>query len=256
MTRQASQPASSAARLVAKPREDTALASDLRAVMHHRLGHAMAFALAGASVWFFAVRPLERAYAERVDERESLESKISRSNATATNGPSAQELAKQLNKHLTDIRSWSELSNDQRGLYDALTRLAATTHVRLERIEPTNGQNITPIANNAAGTPQPRSRRGRQAAATPQAGWSGRTVGHRLSVVGTYENISDFIASCESDLGATKVVSFRIGSEAVREDTPGVVEATLETTHLALIPPAATKRPDGVAAASAQGGAQ
>jgi hypothetical protein len=246
--------ATPAARAAAKPREDSGLAGDLRAVMHHRLGHALAIACAGACVWFFAVRPVERAYATRIEERESLESKIASSKAKATGGPSAQEQAMQLRELLNDVKTWSEASRDQRGLYDALTRLAASANVRLERIEPTTGQSIVPIVNASTGTVQPRSRRGRNAAATTPAGWSGRTVGHRLAITGTYEQISDFIAACETDLGATKVLTFRISSEAVRADKPGVVEATLETIHLALTPPTPEARRDGAPTQQAEGG--
>jgi hypothetical protein len=79
-------------------------------------------------------------------------------------------------------------------------------------------------------------------------------VGHRLAITGTYEQISDFIAACETDLGATKVLTFRISSEAVRADKPGVVEATLETIHLALTPPAPEARRDGTPVQQAEGG--
>jgi hypothetical protein len=229
------------------------IASDLRAVMHHRLGHALGLACAAACVWFFAVRPIERAHAVRLDERDALEARMARHQQSAPAGPSAREQAAQLDRLLNDVQAWSEPSHDQRGLYDGLTRLAAENGVRLERIDPTSGQNIAPVASAAATTAQPRSRRSRAAAATPQASWSGRTVGHRLSITGTYQQISDFIASCETDLGATKVVAFRVTSEAAREGQPGVVEATLETVHLALIPPPPQARSEA-SPADAEGG--
>jgi hypothetical protein len=199
------------------------------------------------------VRPVERAYEERARERETLEAKVARSVATVPTTSSAREYAGQLDGLLTDIRAWSEPSHDQRGLYDALTRLAAATNVRLERIDPTNGQSIAPnVLSNTA--PQPRSRRNRSAEVGSQAGWAGRTVGHRLSITGRYEHISEFIAACETDLGATKVLTFRIGSEPVREDQPGIVEATLETVHLALLPPVTAARAQDGPANSTNGG--
>lgn len=235
-------------------RVDSALVSDLRDVMHRRLGHALALACAAGCVWFFAVRPVERAYAARVTERETLEAKVARSSEVVPASHSAQAYAAELNGLLTDIRSWSEPSHDQRGLYDALTRLAAATHVRLERIDPTSGQSIAPNVANTSASSQPRSRRNRSQQATSQAAWTGRTVGHRLLITGTYEHISEFIAACETDLGATKVLTFRIGSEPVREDQPGIVEATLETVHLALIPPAPAARSQDGPASATEGG--
>ncbi|GEM_PF-1140440 len=225
------------------PAATSSFADDFRAVMHQRLGQAAMFALASGAIWYYLVQPIEKSYAAKLQEREAIKSRIERFTNDGTPGEDFRGQAVSLDKRLANILAWTSASSDPRGLYDAITRLAAAHGVQLERIEPTAGQTINATSVSAPAVDMPRSRRGRAAVAKTAISttWTGRTVGHRLTISGTYAQIADFIASCETDLGASKVVSFRFRSDAFDESRPGVIEATLETIHLALVPPTVAK---------------
>lgn len=177
--------------------------------------------LAACAAWALLVRPLENKAAAQhallANSQREVEQFEDGSETVADLAPAIDSMRKQLDT----VYNRAALSGDPGRLYDALRRLATSTNVRIERIEPST-------ARQAAHTGQ------RQ----PHEVIAG-TSGYTIEVTGTYAAVAEFVNACESQLGASRVGTFRIASSAPTSvgQTP-VVSAVVETVHLSLTPPA------------------
>lgn len=177
-------------------------------------------ALAACAAWALLVRPLEHKAAAQhallANSQREVEQFEDGSQTVADLAPAIDSMRKQL----VTVYSRAAISGDSGRLYDALRRLATSTSVRIERIEPSTARQAA-----HSGQHQPRE-------------VIAETSGYTVEVTGTYAAVADFINACENQLGASRVTTFRMASSAPTPDgqTP-IVSAVVETVHLRLSPP-------------------
>lgn len=210
---------------------------DTADVLRKRMTHSLLLACAAGALWYFAVQPLEHTYASQLTNKESLETKVAAYGSTEHEDKQIDNAVKAMNSKLDSVTQWAESSGDPSALYDAINSLASKYQVTLQRIEPTAQQDVQGKTQAAAPV-----RRNRRAAATTPATdttqWRAKSMSHRMTVVGTYQAISEFVGACERELGASKVRSIAIHQSMNANDPSDRLSADIETVHLTL------KRPD------------
>ena len=188
-----------------------------------------AMTLLAAGAWFFTVRPLVTKVAEQ-------RSAIASMSELLENDAAADVTEAQIDSTLTGLRSrvgrieaWTLRPGESGKLYDNLRGLAKRLDVRIERIEPKGESTL-------GGTSK--------AKADVKPAVTGETIGYALDVTGRFEAVARFIAACETELGSSRVVSFRI-TPSIRPSTGGepTVVASIDTQHVCL----SFSKPDKVA---------
>ena len=215
---------------------------DTADILRKRFAHALLLAGVGGLAWYFGVQPLERTYAEDRSTRESIEAKIAANNTSTADDVVIDNDVKAMNAKFEAVTRWTAASSDPAALYEELNSLASKHHVTIERIEPSSQQDVLATVDaSAANTPR-RSRRSSAAVPSTQdkTKWRAKTMSHRMSVVGTYQSICDFVGACENELGASKVRSIVI-RQSMNTDDSGRVNAEIETVHLELCKPETPK---------------
>jgi len=194
-------------------------------VIHLDANHSRAFAmragvvalLAGAA-WYGLARPL-------VGEVATGRAELSAMNAALSNDAGAEVTEAQIESAIGEfqsrvdrIRNWTLRPGESGKLYDGLRGLAQQFEVRIDRIEP-KGESVLQAG--------PKAKAGEKALVV------GQSVGYTLDVSGRFEAVARFIASCETQLGSSKVISFRI-TPSVRLAAGGepIVIASIETQHI------------------------
>src|SRR5205085_2652633 len=121
-------------------------------------------------------------------------------------------------------------SGDATRLYEAFRSIAATTAVRIERVEPST------------------SSRG-QRSVTSKSETTSELLGYSIEVTGTYAAVARFMDALEQELGVTKVTSFHMSLSGVappgvtNAPTDPLITAIVETSHLKLTIPSVETTP-------------
>ncbi len=220
---------------------------DMMDILRKRFTQSLLLACAAGLIWHFGVQPLEKAHAVQQSTKASLEAKISIHGSVSSADARLDGEVKSMNAKFTDVTRWTTASADPAALYEAINALAATHHVTIQRIEPSGPQDVVSTADASASAPARRGRRAAPAATTGKdtTKWRARTMSHRMSVIGTYEAICEFVGACEHDLGASKVRSIAIRQSSVSSNAPDRVSAEIETVHLELRKPEVPERMQG-----------
>lgn len=177
-------------------------------------------AVSAAAVWSLTVRPI---VARVIEQRSTLASmSYSIENDVAANVADEQVDAtlNEVRARLNRVEQWTLRPGDSGKLYESLRGLAKRFDTRIERIEP---KGATTLGSSSKAKPD------------PKAVVSGETMGYALDVSGRFEAIARFVAACETDIGSSRVVSFRI-TPSMRRDSNGepTVTASIETQHVCL----------------------
>lgn len=181
---------------------------------------------AACAAWSILVRPVENKAAAQQALLSISQREIEQFEHDADAGADlAPEIAR-MRRQLDDVYDWAALSGDPGRLYDALRRLAASSGVRIERIEPST------------------VRHGARQGARQPGDVQVETAGYTVEITGRYDAIADFVRACESDLGASRLSSFRIAATAPTPDGQApVLSAVIETVHVSLSPPSRKDSP-------------
>ncbi len=162
------------------------------------------------AVWYMGIRPIERSLAT---ERADLDRQIAELNADAASEASltdAKARVTLLRGRVLSLAGWTERAGARSNAYDAFRQIAAAASVRIIRIEP-KGQFVL----------------------SPQRGSKdpvGEVFGHGVHVTGGFQEIAHFLDRLETDLGSSRVLSFRLAPTR----GPASVEASIDTSHVAL----------------------
>ena len=207
-------------------------------VLRKHITHALVAAVLAGVAWAVGVRPLEAAMVRNLEEVSRLESQVSAAAATAGPDQDIEVETKNIAQRIDTTVAWVEQIDDATEIYDAITRSARATGVSVQRIDPTGTRQLTSRSTTAPKSKNPK-------AAQAPAGSTADLSGYRIAVQGTYPQVVAFLGACESQTGATRVVSFRINAASLNDEAAreaGLLDATIETTHIKLTLPAAPKR--------------
>ncbi len=182
---------------------------------------AIGITLAAAGAWFGLARPLVAEVADQRAELVVMNIDLGSDPGAGVTSEKIDDALAGYRASLEQVEAWTIRPSESGMLYDRIRNLANHLDVRIERIEPKNDSEL----HTAHRTRKPDER----------SLVTGRSVGYALDVTGRFEAVSRFIASCESQLGSSKIVSFRI-TPSVRSasaNEPSVL-ATIETQHICL----------------------
>ncbi|HLP84657.1 MAG TPA: hypothetical protein VK157_09940 [Phycisphaerales bacterium] len=203
-------------------------------VLRKHVTHALVAAVLAGAAWTLGVRPLEAAMARNKQESARMAADASASSMTTAPQEDITSEIKSVTQRVDTTVAWASQMDDATEIYDAFMRVARSTSVNVQRIDPTGTRPFTPRTLSKAATPSK----------TP-TGPTAELTGYRVQVQGTYAQLVDFMGACETQLGATRIVSFRISPSALVEEsarTAGVIEASIETSHVKLtLPPAGNR---------------
>lgn len=212
---------------------------DTTEILRKRFTHALLLAAGAGVIWYFGVQPLEKTYASQRENKELMQQKLAAYGNSSSEDKSIDESVKSMNSMFDSVNHWTAGSADPAELYESINSLASKHHVTIERIEPSTQQDV--IGTTTDSSVSTGTRRGRRASATPtsqdKTKWRARTMSHRMSVTGSYQDICDFVGACERELGASKVRSIAIHQSMNLNDSGNRVGAEIETVHLELRKP-------------------
>lgn len=186
-----------------------------------RLAQSLLAGVVVGALWFFLVQPLERAQAARETRLEDMRREIEQFNEDAAKREDPLGKLAAYEDLIASSTAWAAASGDQTRLYDAIRKLADAHGVRLDRVDPSGAR---------------MDRNARRSPAGSDASFRAEVQSYRLAVTGTYAQVSRFIGALGTDLGATRVLSFKLSpSTSTVRDQPGMVDAEVQTAHLKLI---------------------
>src|SRR5262245_15329644 len=196
--------------------------------------HVMRGILCAAAVgatWYFVARPMEAGLRFQQSAFAATQAQLRQHEATLQSEPNMAPTIRSMSDRLHAITTWAAKSGDTGGLYEAFRDLAAKTGVRIEVIEP----------NGARQPSRPSGGRSKTDLVTCEL------AGYTIDISGSYEAIARFIGACDTQLGASKVVSFRMSPApgSPPGEPASVVVASVETVHLRLVVNKRSYDPDG-----------
>jgi hypothetical protein len=198
----------------------TANAKPVEGVAGKRLAQSLLVGVVAGGLWFFLVQPMERAQAARQSRLEGMRRELDQFNEDAAKREDPAGKLASYDELIASSTAWAAASGDQTRLYDAIRKLADAHDVRLDRVDPSG-----PRLDRSARRGQPDS----------DASFRADVQSYRLQVRGSYAHVARFIGSLGSDLGATRVLSFKLSPAGGGErDQPGMVDAEIQTAHLKL----------------------
>lgn len=168
-------------------------------------------AAASGAVWYLAVRPMKDELRQARAAYESLSHEIDEHRSTFGNASfDADAVVRELKGRRSLLEARFTDSADPAQVYDKLGTLAASTGVRLERVEPGKG--------------------GR--GLVSQCPEIVVAAVHTIEATGTMAQLSDFFAAIDGSLGMSRVGTVRLSP--VAGSSGEQLTATIETTHLRL----------------------
>lgn len=173
--------------------------------------------LAGA--WYVGVRPLSESLARDEAELLSMQETLSSQNDSLLSAAQIVDLNDRVISSSRQLVAWTQKASESSGLYDRVRRLAEAHKVKIGRIEPKSGGIVPPLA----GDKPP------EGVGAPDI----QTSGYTVQVTGEFEDVSHFLDSLESGLGASKVISFRL--VPVAGSNKRQVEASIDTVHYRIV---------------------
>ncbi len=176
-------------------------------------------AIAGVC-WYGLARPVVMRAGERREALERTERTLERHAEQRVSGAELERARQEVGVRLSNAKAWALRPEESGKLYESFRGLAKAAAVRIERIEPKGESSLGAMTKAKAGE---------------AGGLTARAIGYSLEVTGTYEAVARFLSSCETELGSSRVVSFRLSpSVQARAGGPTLVVATLETQHVCL----------------------
>lgn len=210
----------------------TAKIKTIEGVMRSRVMQAGVFAVACGVAYKLAVEPRFADARQQAVQLAAMESRASEYQSLRPQQEKLEGSKQVLENALADMRGWTAISGDSAAIYDGFSRLGAAHGVRIDNVSPASGRGGGSIAIPAEQL-GPRPRVGEK---DKVFRYDGRTEMYRLQVTGTFEAVARFIGACERELGAAKVMSFRLAPASGAEANEGadLIVATLDTVHLQL----------------------
>lgn len=207
--------------------------ADFAPVLRKHLTHALCVAVLVGGAWALGIRPLEASLARQTAEAERMRSEVA---VASMDTQSVEQLERDralAAQRAETTLAWAAQTDDATEIYDAFSRLARSSGVNLQRIDPTGTRQTN--ARNPA----------RQPATKTPAGPTTELLGYRVAIQGTYAQIVDFVGACETQLGAARIVSFRLNANAMAEEgaRSDILAASIETSHVKLTMPAPAAGP-------------
>jgi hypothetical protein len=199
-------------------------------LLRPRLGRALIAGAICAGAWYAGVRPLERSLAAKAEAALAMEVSLAAASEPGADAATLPAEAARLEGSLRTATAWCESVTDAGQVYNALTRLAGEHSVTLARIDPSGTREVIVAGADAQQAAPARRRRTSQNTQASSRGPAPEMIMYRMSARGSYENVTAFIADCETALGASKVLSFSV--RPAPEAGAGIVEAEVETGHL------------------------
>ncbi len=207
--------------------------ADFAPVLRKHLTHALCVAVLAGGAWALGIRPLEASLARQTAEAARMRGEVAVASMD-THGIEQLERDRVLAGQRADTTlAWAAQTDDATEIYDAFSRIARATGVNLQRIDPTGTR------QSAARNPS------RQPATRTPAGPTAELLGYRVSIQGTYPQIVEFVGACETQLGAARIVSFRMNANTMVEEggRTDVLAASIETSHVKITMPAPAAGP-------------
>ena len=207
--------------------------ADFAPVLRRHLTHALCVAVLAGGAWALGIRPLEASLARQTAEAARMRGEVAVASMD-THGIEQLERDRVLaGQRAETTLAWAAQTDDATEIYDAFSRIARATGVNLQRIDPTGTR------QSAARNPS------RQPAARTPAGPTTELLGYRVSIQGTYPQIVEFVGACETQLGAARIVSFRMNANTMVEEggRTDMLAASIETSHVKITMPAPAAGP-------------
>lgn len=207
--------------------------ANLAPVLRKHVTTALCAAALAGGAWALGIRPLEASLARQTQEASRMRSEVAVA-AMDTQGINELEQARNVAVQRTESTlAWASQTDDATEIYDAFSRIARAAGVNLQRIDPTGSR--TTAARNTSRAP----------VAKQPGGPTAEMLGYRVSFQGTYPQIVEFLGACETQLGASRIVSFRLSTNAMVEEggRTDLLDASIETAHVKVNMPASTRRP-------------
>jgi hypothetical protein len=207
--------------------------ANLAPVLRKHVTTALCAAALAGGAWAIGIRPLEASLSRQSQEAARMRSEVAVA-AMDTQGIDQLEQARNLAAQRADSTlAWASQSDDATEIYDAFSRIARAAGVNLQRIDPTGSR--TTAARNTSRAP----------VAKKPAAPAAEVLGYRISIQGTYPQIVEFLGACETQLGASRIVAFRLSANAMVEEggRTDLLDASIETAHIKLTMPASPRRP-------------
>jgi hypothetical protein len=182
--------------------------------------HACVIAGVVCALWYVIVRPLEQRLVANKASLEGISTQLATFQDSIKDEPAMAPVIADYSTRTTILKDWTDRSGNAGRLYEEFRSIAADHNVRIERIEPNTGRSA-----------------GRWTKPGDKNQMVSEVFGYSLEVTGRYEDVARFLDACENQLGASKVVGFRMTPEFNAAASAGAtagknISATIETAHL------------------------
>jgi Tfp pilus assembly protein PilO len=168
--------------------------------------------------YFMFIDSPRKKLADAQAEAEGLETQVRTAESLMGQVPALSKALERVDREVLAIRDMGRPAREQRGLYAAITSLAASNGVRLDELNPVAVSATLGQDQHAAQGPKP----------------ADVTIAYNMVGIGTYEQAAAFIAALRTQLGYSVVRSVRI--VPVQDEHVRLVRAIIDTEHYSFDP--------------------